>query len=203
MPRSKRLFDITLSTFLLLLLSPFMLLVALIILVTEGRPIFYVSERMRETTRSFSLIKFRTMTVVETDTGVSGGDKSTRVTKIGKRLRQLRLDELPQLLNVLRGDMSLVGPRPPLRQYTERFPDLYDAVLKSRPGITGLASLHYHRHEELLLGKSRNSAETDLIYCRACVPRKAQLDLIYGANQSLCFDVAILAKTVIFKITGR
>ncbi|USU03346.1 sugar transferase (plasmid) [Sphingomonadaceae bacterium OTU29LAMAA1] len=203
MPFSKRFFDIVVSALLLLILTPVIALVAILILVLDGKPVFYLSERMHAPGVPFRLIKFRTMTVVEGDTGVSGGDKSQRVTRTGARLRQTRLDELPQLVNVLLGDMSLVGPRPPLRQYADRFPALYADVLRSSPGITGLASLHYHRHEEMLLGKCRDSAETDLVYCRDCIPRKARLDLIYQAHQSLCFDVAIITRTVLHKLAGR
>jgi lipopolysaccharide/colanic/teichoic acid biosynthesis glycosyltransferase len=203
MPLSKRLFDVLVSTVLLLLLAPVIVVVAILILIIDGKPFFYLSERMHAPGVPFRLIKFRTMTVVDGDTGVSGGDKAQRVTRTGARLRQTRLDELPQLINVLRGDMSLVGPRPPLRQYAERFPALYANVLRSPPGITGLASLHYHRHEEMLLGKCRDSAETDLVYCRACIPRKARLDLIYQAHQSMCFDIAIITRTVLHKLAGR
>ena len=96
----------------------------------------------------FHLWKLRTMTVVREDSGVSGGDKAARITPVGRFLRRARLDEIPQLWNVIRGDMSFVGPRPPLRLYVERFPALYAEVLKSRPGITGLATLHFHAHEE-------------------------------------------------------
>ena len=97
----------------------------------------------------------------------------------GRFLRRSRLDEVPQLWNVLKGDMSFVGPRPPLRLYVERFPELYAKVLQSRPGVTGLATLVFHRHEEKLLAACRSAAETDAVYARRCVPRKARIDLIY------------------------
>ncbi|MGV8954845.1 MAG: sugar transferase, partial [Cypionkella sp.] len=98
--------------------------------------------------------------------------------------------------NVLRGDISFVGPRPPLRQYVDRFPAIYAAVLQSRPGITGLATLIYHAHEERLLQRSQSPADTDAIYARACVPRKARLDLIYQRRQSLWLDACLMLKTV-------
>jgi lipopolysaccharide/colanic/teichoic acid biosynthesis glycosyltransferase len=106
------------------------------------------------------------------------------------------LDEIPQLWNILRGDMSFVGPRPPLRSYVERAPALYAAVLRSRPGLTGLATLHFRRHEERLLARCFTPQETDSVYARRCVPRKARLDLIYQRRPNLCADVAILWKTV-------
>jgi lipopolysaccharide/colanic/teichoic acid biosynthesis glycosyltransferase len=192
---SKRIFDIGLALVLMAILAvPFLILVVAILL-TQGRPVFYISERMTTPDRGFALIKFRTMHVVETDHGVSGGDKADRITPVGRLLRKVRGDEIPQLWNILVGHMSFVGPRPPLRQYVDRFPDLYEQVLKSRPGVTGLASLIYHRHEEALLKPCTSAAETDTVYSRNCVPRKATLDLIYQRRQSLCFDVEIIIRT--------
>lgn len=195
MTPQKRLFDLTLALVTATVLAlPFSLLVV-VLLIREGRPIFYVSERMRAPGRPFRLWKLRTMTVVQADSGVSGGDKSSRITATGRFLRRSRLDEIPQLWNVLRGDMSFVGPRPPLRSYVERFPGLYGEVLKSRPGITGLATLRYHAHEERLIAECRTAAETDAVYSRRCVPRKAALDLIYQRHQSLCFDLSLIIET--------
>jgi lipopolysaccharide/colanic/teichoic acid biosynthesis glycosyltransferase len=170
--------------------------IALVILIRDGRPVFYISERMKTPSEGFGLVKFRTMAVTDTDSGVSGGDKAARITGTGAMLRGKRLDELPQLWNVLKGDISFVGPRPPLRQYVERFPEIYARVLKNRPGVTGLASVRYHAHEERLLARTTTPEETDAVYARACVPRKARLDLIYQQHRSLCFDLAIMWETV-------
>jgi lipopolysaccharide/colanic/teichoic acid biosynthesis glycosyltransferase len=163
----------------------------------EGRPLFHVAERMRAPGRPFRLWKLRTMrpAPAAADSGVSGGDKAARITALGRLLRRSRLDEIPQLWNVIRGDMSFVGPRPPLRQYVERFPDLYAQVLRSRPGITGLATLVYHGHEERLLARCATPEETDALYARACVPRKARLDLIYQRRRSLCWDLWLMMQT--------
>lgn len=196
MTLSKRILDLFGAFVLLVLLGPIILITALVILVLDGRPVFYISERMKSPTQGFMLVKFRTMKPVAEDSGVSGGDKSDRITRTGPFLRRTRLDELPQLWNVIRGDISFIGPRPPLRQYVERFPELYGQVLKSRPGVSGLASIYFHAHEEHLLARSRSRAETDAIYCRACIPRKARLDLIYQARRNLCMDVELMAKTV-------
>lgn len=192
----KRLFDIGVALSLGILLLPVIILTGILILLLDGKPVFYVSERMKTPKQSFALIKFRTMKTVAGDSGVSGGDKTSRITRMGRFLRGARLDEIPQLWNVLRGDISFVGPRPPLRQYVERFPEIYGQVLKNRPGITGLASVYFHRHEENLLARSKSNEETDEIYCRACIPRKARLDLIYQKNQNLCVDAMIMLKTV-------
>lgn len=196
MTRSKRIFDLVAAAVLGVLLAPLILGVALAIWLREGRPVFYLSERMKTPERGFSLIKFRTMRPVPGDRGVSGGDKSDRITPLGRMLRRTRLDELPQLWNVLRGDLSFVGPRPPLREYVERFPALYAQVLRARPGITGLATIYFHAHEERLLARSRSPAETDAIYARACVPRKARLDLIYQANRGFCLDLWLMLLTI-------
>ena len=153
----KRLFDIVLSLFLIIILSPFWGGVMIWMLFKRDLPVFYISERMKAVDKSFKLYKFRTMRpprADEANSGVSGGDKSDRITSLGRALRSKRLDEVPQLINILRGDMSFVGPRPPLRQYTESCRALYSEVLKSKPGVTGLASLAYHKHEERLLAKA-------------------------------------------------
>ena len=191
----KRLFDIVLALLLAVFLAPFIVLIAGLILILDGAPVFYVAERMKAPNRAFGLWKFRTMRASQGGAGVTGGDKSDRITRTGRFLRRLRLDELPQLWNVLRGDISFVGPRPPLRLYVEAFPGLYGEVLKSKPGITGLATLVYHRHEARLLQGCTTPQETDEVYRRACIPRKARLDLIYQKHQSVCFDLAILWKT--------
>lgn len=186
----------------LLLAIPFALLL-LILLVIQGRPLFYGSERMKTPQTPFTLWKLRSMAVVPEaeNAGVSGGDKAQRITPIGQWLRRLRLDEIPQLWNVLRGDMGFVGPRPPLRSYTERFPELYQRVLAAPPGITGLASLRFHAREEALLAPCRSPAETDEVYTRRCLPRKARLDLIWLRHRSFCFDARLMLSTaaVIFQ----
>ena len=197
MTPAKRLTDLGLALLLTAILAlPFALLL-LWLLFRQGRPLFYVAERMRAPDRGFMLWKLRTMTPAPPGLGgVSGGDKADRISPLGHHLRRYRLDEIPQLWNVLRGDMSFVGPRPPLRRYVERFPDLYAQVLKSRPGITGLATLVFHRHEEWLLARCRTAEETDSTYARRCIPRKARLDLIYQRNRNLCMDFRLMAATL-------
>lgn len=203
MPVWKRLLDIVGVLVLAVALLPVIAVLALVILIVGGRPVFYISERMKTATEGFSLVKFRTMRTVAVDSGVSGGDKAARITRIGAFLRRSRLDEVPQLWNILKGDMSFVGPRPPLRVYVEDYPQLYGPVLRSRPGLTGLATLIYHRHEQRLLEACTSAAETDAVYRRACVPRKARLDLIYQAHQSPCFDIWIMFRTVFPKRRGK
>ena len=195
MTLSKRLFDL----FFACLFAPFVLLallpLSLWLWFRQGRPVFFGSERMHDSTQGFTLWKLRSMTVVDSDSGVSGGDKAARVTAAGQVLRRTRLDELPQIFNILRGDISFVGPRPPLRQYVVRFPKLYAQVLKSRPGLTGLASLVFAPHEERLLSRAASAEETDQIYARACVPRKAKIDLIYQRHQNRKLDLWLMVVT--------
>jgi lipopolysaccharide/colanic/teichoic acid biosynthesis glycosyltransferase len=196
----KRAFDIALAlAFMAVLAVPFAVLLA-ILLAVQGRPLFYVSERMRAPGQPFRLWKLRTMTVAGPgEAGVSGGDKAARITRVGRLLRRTRVDEIPQLWNILRGDLSFVGPRPPLREYVERFPDLYARVLQSRPGVTGLATIVYHRTEERLLSACRTPQETDAVYARRCIPRKARLDLIYQRRRAepggLCLDLWLIGRT--------
>ncbi|MFG6590020.1 sugar transferase [Sulfitobacter sp. 1A12157] len=192
----KRIFDLFFASLLVVILGPILLGLLVWLLVKEGRPLFHVAERMKTPKESFKLWKLRTMTVAEEDQGVSGGNKAARITPTGAWLRARRLDEFPQLWNILRGDLSFVGPRPPLREYVERFPEVYGKVLKSRPGVTGLATIRFHKHEERLLSGCETAAETDHVYCRVCVPRKAQLDLIYQRHQSVCFDFDLMLQTV-------
>ena len=196
MTPQKRALDLVLALALSVVLAPVIAVIALVIMLREGRPVFYVAERMQAPGKPFHLWKFRTMQTVARDSGVSGGDKAARITPIGRWLRRTRADELPQLWNVLRGDLSFVGPRPPLRRYVELFPDLYAEVLQSRPGITGLATLVYHRTEERLLRACRTPDETEKVYVAHCVPRKAALDRIYARNRSLCLDLRLILATV-------
>jgi len=168
------------------------------ILAFNGWPIFYVSERMKTPSEPFKLYKFRTMSNVDPhlNLGVTGTHKTTRISSLGKRLRKYHLDELPQLFNVIIGDMSFVGPRPPLKQYTDAFPMMYDKVLQSRPGITGFATLHFRNREKELLSRAATPGETEEIYTRHCIPKKVALDLIYHKHASVCFDAMILAQTL-------
>ncbi|WP_347140008.1 sugar transferase [Paracoccus sp. SSK6] len=195
-PRRKRLFDIALALILLLPLSIAMGVVAILVLIQQGRPIFYAAERMRAPGRSFTQWKFRTMLAEEGDFGATGAHKHWRITPLGHFLRKTRLDELPQLFNILRGDMSFVGPRPPLREYVERFPAVYSQVLKSRPGVTGLATLIYHRHEDRILARCKSAEATELAYYRRCLPAKLKIDLIYQRHRDLRLDLWIMWNTL-------
>lgn len=201
----KRLFDLFFASLLVVILGPVLIGLLAWLLVKQGRPLFHVAERMKTPTQPFRLWKLRTMTIAPSDRGVSGGDKWARITPTGAWLRAKRLDEFPQLWNILRGDLSFVGPRPPLREYVERFPAIYAEVLKSRPGVTGLATIRFHKHEERLLARCATPEQTDAVYARVCVPRKARLDLIYQRHQSTCYDFDLVFQTIgnLFRRRGR
>ena len=140
--------DVTVALLLLAFLWPVILLVTVVLRLREGSPVLYIAERMRAPEKPFRLYKFRTMRPgADASGGVTGGDKAGAQSRLHRLLRRTRADELPQLWNVLRGDMSLVGPRPPLRRYVEDYPQLYRQVLRSRPGVTGLATLRFHARE--------------------------------------------------------
>jgi lipopolysaccharide/colanic/teichoic acid biosynthesis glycosyltransferase len=195
MTLGKRLFDLALLALLGTILVPVLGILAAILLIRQGRPVFFGAQRVKTPGRHFTLWKLRSMTHDPGDAGVSGGDKQQRVTAMGRILRRSRMDELPQMWNILRGDISFVGPRPPLPDYVARFPDLYAQVLQSRPGVTGLASLVFAAHEEAMLSRCTTPAETDATYARRCVPRKAKIDLIYQRNHSLMLDLWLVIIT--------
>lgn len=194
----KRLFDLLLALSMGLVLLPMIVGVALAIWTRDGRPILFGHTRVKAPGQTFTLWKFRTMRPLRRrkDHGVSGGHKRRRITQTGRFLRRTRLDELPQLWNVIRGDISFVGPRPPDPRYVEMFPDLYAEVLQMRPGITGLATLVYHQTEDRLLAACKTPQQTEEVYTRRCVPRKAKLDLIYARNRSLAYDILLMLHTV-------
>ncbi|WP_410218224.1 sugar transferase [Paracoccus sp. (in: a-proteobacteria)] len=203
MPLSKRAFDIGFALLLLIPLSVVMLGVAGVLLLVQGRPILYAAHRMRGPNQPFTQWKFRTMLCEEHDFGATGAHKNWRITPVGRFLRRSRIDELPQLFNILRGDMSFVGPRPPLREYVERFPAVYGRVLLSRPGVTGLATLIYHRHEDRILARCKSAEATEAAYYRRCLPAKLKIDLIYQRHRSMRLDLWILWHTLKIVVSRR
>ena len=193
---AKRAFDLWTAAMITPFVVPMVLVISLVILIRDGRPILYGGERMKTPTQGFALWKFRTMRVDPGDSGVSGGDKVDRITPTGRWLRRRRLDELPQLWNLWRGDVSVVAAPLKKKLYVERFPAIYGEVLKSRPGLTGLASIYYSRHEQRMLARTASAEETAAVYARNCVPRKAHIDLMYQRNWSFCFDLNVVRKTL-------
>lgn len=197
LPGAKRVFDIVFALVLLVPLSVVMALMALVLLIVQGRPIFYVAPRMATPDRAFPHVKFRTMMHQAGDFGVTGAHKHWRITPLGRFMRDSRIDELPQLFNILMGDMSFVGPRPTIREYVERYPEVYAQILKSRPGVTGLATLIYHRHEGRILRRCKSAEATEAAYARRCLPVKLKIDMIYQRNRSFALDLWIMWQTLV------
>lgn len=168
-----RLFDILLSLFGLICLLPILILCSFLVCFDSGFPIFYRQKRMGRNFKTFRLWKFRTMTNGSDKKGlITIGGNDTRVTQSGIYLRKFKLDEIPQLFNVLIGDMSLVGPRPEVSKYVSIYESEYSYLLKVRPGITSPASLHFSNENELL-SEVDNPTE---YYEKAILPQKIDLD---------------------------
>lgn len=188
----KRLFDASIASLGLAVLAPLFAVVAVAIKLTSTGPVFFRQERMGKDFRPFRIYKFRTMVVNAPQLGgqiTAGNDP--RVTAVGHILRKTKLDELPQLINVVQGDMSLVGPRPEVRRYVELFQDDYRVVLSVRPGITDLASVKY-RDETEILGQAN---DPDQAYIARILPDKIALAKEYIAKRSLLYDVGLIFRT--------
>jgi len=189
----KRVFDIAAAAFGLLLLSPLFLFVAILIKLDSRGPIFFRQERIGRDFRPFFIYKFRTMVENAAQIGsviTYGGDP--RITRIGRFLRKTKIDELAQLINVVKGEMSMVGPRPEVPRYVEMFRQDYEEILKIRPGITDLASLKYQDEAELL----GTSASPEEDYVKRILPDKLKLAKDYVQCSSLTFDIGLMLKTV-------
>ncbi|HKR85336.1 MAG TPA: sugar transferase [Terriglobales bacterium] len=190
----KRLFDIVASLTGLFLLAPVFAVAACAVLFASGRPIFFRQQRIGRNFHPFSIYKFRTMVADAPQRGgplTTGGD--SRVTPVGAVLRKLKIDELPQLVNVLKGDMSVVGPRPEVPEYVNHFQRDYEIILQIRPGITDLASLKY-ADEAGFLGNFENPQEA---YVRQVLPDKIRLAREYLRRSSFIFDIQVILKTLL------
>jgi lipopolysaccharide/colanic/teichoic acid biosynthesis glycosyltransferase len=189
----KRTFDVLVSAVGLLCLLPLFCLVAVLIKLDSDGPVFFRHERVGRRFRPFLIYKFRSMVKEAPRIGrpITCGD-DTRITWVGRFLRRTKIDELPQLINVLKGDMSIVGPRPEVPEYVERFREDYGEILTVRPGITDLASLKF-RDEAALLGTSPDPINT---YLTSILPQKVNLDKQYVRCSSLVLDVRLIVKTL-------
>jgi lipopolysaccharide/colanic/teichoic acid biosynthesis glycosyltransferase len=188
----KRTLDIVVSLIGVICLLPLLLVVALLIKLDSRGPIFFKQKRLGMRFRPFQILKFRTMVEESSTRGkpITVGD-DPRITRVGRFLRKTKIDELPQLINVLRGEMTFVGPRPEVPQYVELFRRDYEEILKIRPGITDLASIKY-RDEAALLGQSKNPEEE---YVTRVLPDKISLGKEYIRCSSLAFDLRLIFRT--------
>src|SRR5437870_1181829 len=190
---AKRAYDVFLSFCGLVVLSPLFVIIGALIKASDGGAVFYRQVRVGMHGRPFRIRKFRTMVPLADSTGpLVTGDRDARVTRIGRILRRTKLDELPQLWNVLRGEMSLVGPRPEVARYVEHYTAEQRAILRYKPGITDLASLRFRNEESLL----QISETTETFYVEQCLPRKLQLNQEYAQRANLLTDTWIILQTV-------
>ncbi|MEI8122201.1 MAG: sugar transferase [bacterium] len=190
----KRVLDIAGALVGEVLLSPLLAVVWIAVVLESGLPGLFRQRRMGRGGSEFALYKFRTMTVLQrgTERGSFDVGSSARVTRVGKLLRKTKLDELPQLWNVLVGDMSLVGPRPEVRKWVEVYPERWAKVLSVRPGITDPASIEFRNEEELLAA----APDPETHYRNVILPQKLDLYERYVASQSLGGDISILFRTM-------
>lgn len=189
----KRIFDITVSFIGFCVLLPVFLIIMLLVVIFDGMTPFFIQERVGKSGSRFRLYKFRTMkqAMVGQNKDFDVGNLS-RITLLGKILRKTKFDELPQLVNVLKGDMSLVGPRPEVGEWTVFYPEKWEVVHRVRPGITDYASLEFHNEEELLVKEKH----PDAVYRDVILPRKLELNMDYVNNRTFLGDVKILLKTI-------
>jgi lipopolysaccharide/colanic/teichoic acid biosynthesis glycosyltransferase len=198
-PAFLRLTDIGAALAALILLAPMFALLAAIVLLADGRPILFRQARVGRGGRRFLILKFRTMRAGEGAGLAITVARDPRVSRTGFWLRKFKLDELPQFLNVLRGDMSVIGPRPEVPEYVALEDPLWRQVLRSRPGITDLATLVYRDEEEVL----RPAADAEAYYRSTILPAKLRLNVRYQASRSLGRDLKLLWLTARYSIFPR
>ena len=188
----KRIFDLLFAVLGVILLFPILIIISCIIKLTSKGSAFFIQERVGKEGKTFRMIKFRSMHVVNKSYSTISVKGDIRITKIGAVLRRYKLDELPELWNVLVGDMSLVGPRPDVAGYADKLEGEDRNILKLRPGITGLASLKFANEEELLSNQgSPEKYNDEVIY-----PEKVRINLDYYYNHNLWIDIKIIFATI-------
>lgn len=194
----KRCFDVVFSIIGLIILAPLLLLIAISIKLDSKGPILFIQGRVGKNNIDFNIYKFRTMRMQADTKGLlTLGNHDTRITKVGYFLRRYKIDEFPQLINILIGDMSFVGPRPELRYYVNFYTEDDMSIFVARPGITGLASLKY-RNEVELLKAAENPEE---FFIKTIIPDKLKYNKAYIKNRSFFFDLKLIAMTVLKVVT--
>lgn len=188
----KRLFDMVCAALGLLILSPVLLVCALLVGLTSPGGVLFRQERIGKDGVPFTIYKFRSMRKDNAGLKISTS-RDTRITSVGRVLRKTKLDELPQLWNVLKGDMSFVGPRPEVREYTDLYTPEQRQVLMVRPGITGLASIRYRNENELLTA----SSDPNRTYIDEVMPAKLALDLKYIPCACVSYDIKLIWETLV------
>ncbi|ARV16859.1 glycosyl transferase [Polaribacter sp. SA4-12] len=190
----KRVFDFIISFISLLFIFPILFLISIIIKISSPGPVFYKQTRVGENNKDFKIFKFRTMHLNADKKGLlTIGGRDPRVTTIGYYLRKSKLDELPQLINVVKGDMSFVGPRPEVRQYVNLYSETQKKVLNVKPGITDLASIEFRNENEIL----SEQEDPNQYYIDYIMPKKLEINLKYITQRSLIKDLDVIIKTFI------
>ena len=188
----KRIFDIISSLFGLILLSPFMIIIAILIKLDSKGPIFFKQVRVTKNGREFKIFKYRTMKIGSDKYSQITVGKDSRITKVGDFLRKYKLDEIPQLINVLIGDMSLVGPRPEVPKYVALYTEEQREILKVRAGITDYASIEFSNENDILA----NETDPEKAYIEKIMPRKIGLNKKYLSEISVMTDIKIILLTI-------
>lgn len=194
----KRVFDFTVALIMLILISPILLILAVLIKIDSEGPVFYRQERVTTANKTFRIFKFRTMVQNADKIGslVTIGQDS-RITKIGSKIRKCRLDELPQLFNIISGDMSFVGTRPEVRKYTDSYTDEMMATLLMPAGVTSLASITFKDEDKIMEEKTSLGKSADDAYINYVLPEKMKYNLEYLKTFSFWGDIGLMFKTVI------
>lgn len=194
----KRMFDMMMSFFMLILLSPIFLILAVWIKVDSKGTVFYRQERITQYGRVFRIFKFRTMVSNADQIGaLVTTQNDSRITKVGEKIRKCRLDEIPQLINILLGDMSFVGTRPEVQKYVDAYSDEMKATLLLPAGVTSLASINYRDEDEILEEKTSQGKSIDEAYIEDVLPEKMKFNLEYLHYFNIAKDVSLCVKTVI------
>ncbi len=187
-----RLFDLLCSLLGIILLSPVLILISLLVAINDGFPVLFKQERVGLKGQIFRLMKFRSMKKDSSKKGLlTVGEKDNRITKVGFFLRKYKLDELPQLFNVLKDDMALVGPRPEVQKYVDLYSTEQRKVLDVKPGITDLASIEYINENEVLA----RSSDPEKTYIEEIMPHKIEINLRYLENRNLITNIGVILKT--------
>ena len=193
---AKRFYDVGWAVLGLVMLSPVLALIAVLVKFSDGGPVLFRQQRVGQCGRLFWICKFRTMVVAAEQRGPGvTRDGDTRITRTGRWLRKSKLDELPQLWNVLVSEMSFVGPRPELPRYVARYTPVQREILRFKPGITDLATLAFRNEEDLLASAS----DIEVFYMTHCVPRKIELNLRYQAQANLWQDTKVILRTLFIR----
>jgi len=188
----KRTFDIITSLFVIVILSPLFIVISVWILIDSKGGIFYKQIRVGKNGKEFKLLKFRSMKTGADKSGQLTVGNDARVTRVGHFIRKTKIDEFPQLLNIIKGDMSVVGPRPEVPKYVALYNEEQMRVLSVRPGLTDLASLKYFNEQEVL-GKSLDPEKT---YIEEVMPEKLRLNLQYVSQRSFYLDMSLIFRTI-------